>query len=1001
MGIKEAFSKALLSGYQAVSKNEAAHKALKGFAEKLDQKGSLRGARVGIKKARRAQKIEEQSAVDAQMFAGTEGLTLQEAGVTMVDLPSSGKNTMLFDVLGQIDSLDGCDLEAYGDALSEVLYGEDVKLRLAIAPAGFTAANKEGVEALRASLNLRIMEPGNAVVFNQAGISMMVAAVEIPRDGEGTAVMDPALLRQIAAARNEDVDYKVVYLLRQSDPGLPATRFEKSHIRLLANAGVRYLFGSNVQGIYRIGDMRRVDRRYSHLVTSMGGFFGQQEQGAGRANASMAVRVQLLKNGTHVMTNSTYVPLFNVKGSGPCKNVLRIDSSNSEHMANPAIRGAYEYIGSRVGNLVDANDALTLSDILAVLGKEVPEEFAYLGRRNIGRVTGRSFEVQRNDVFFFMEPFQDPNDDEPLPMEQRLRRVDRVMRRGAMFVVSYTPLDPSIPHVVVENAREAHIQVCAELRKRYNLRTIGITGSIGKTSTKDMLLGVLQQRFEARSNTRNSNVQVTIGINIQNFHHEYDFYVQEIGGGRPGGASRHSRMVLPSAAVITNIGTAHIGNFGTQEKLLENKLGVADGLVEGGTLFLNGDDPLLWQAKPEVKTVYYALNNKEADYYADNIVSGDESVTFDIVHGDHVCPAKLNVLGDYNVLNAVCCYAIGTTFGMKDSQVCDGLLEFKPSGLRQNLVQVAGYTLFADCYNASVDSVESSLSVLDDLEVPGKKIAVIGDITGAGDLTGDVHEEVGAIVCRHKMDKLICYGEESEAAYAAAKAAGLNAVHITEPDALVACIKESLEPGDVILFKGSSKTRLSERIDELFGTCFSDLRSLDSMKYMRKRYSEVRYNVFETYCTVTAGKTGSEDFRIQGTIRGLPVYNIGEGAFRESEHLVNLMVPEPVRNLGANCCTDCGNLEEVHIPPTCKYISEEAFAKCCSLKVFEGGSGLMHIEDRAFAECELLEEIHLPESVLFIGKDAFADCDNLTVVCKEGSYAHEYCKLNSLSCRFE
>ena len=163
---------------------------------------------------------------------------------------------------------------------------------------------------------------------------------------------------------------------------------------------------------------------------------------------------------------------------------------------------------------------------------------------------------------------------------------------------------------------------------------------------RDRLYYVLKEGVRAGRNQRNSNVQVKIGINEQKIPSDTEIYVQEIGGGRPGGASRHSRMILPDAAIVTNIGTAHIGNYESQEDLKNNKLGIIDGMDRNGMLFLNADDPLLIEAKPDCAVTYFALSNRDSDYYADKIKENVGSTYFNIVSKSKTLPAKINVLGE-------------------------------------------------------------------------------------------------------------------------------------------------------------------------------------------------------------------------------------------------------------------------------------------------------------------------------------------------------------------
>lgn len=659
---------------------------------------------------------------------------------------------------------------------------------------------------------------------------------------------------------------------------------------------------------------------------------------------------------------------------------------------------ALRYIENRTSKIRDIRNILTIKDICDILEVELPEKYSYLANTSVGKVCARSFEVNSGDVFFFREPFNDINDGTPAPLEKRMSIVRKARSRGARFIFSYADLEDDIPHINVGEAREAHITVCAELRKMYELKTIGITGSVGKTSTKDMLYNVLNQKYVTKYNLRNSNTQVNIGMHVQDFRGGDEFFIQEIGGGRPGGASRHSRMILPTATVVTNIGHAHIGNYGTQEKLMESKLGIVEGMGPEGTLFLNGDDPLLKTAKVDADTVFYAIDNREADYYADNIREENGKTYFDIIHGDQKIPAVLNVMGHYNVLNAVCSYAIGKKFGLTDEQIVEGIAQFETSGVRQNLVKVAGYNLFLDCFNASPASIDSSLSVLDAMETENKKIAVIGDITGMAEMAEEIHQMVGEIVKQHNMDIVIFFGNDTHVSYEAVKDAGIETYHFTDPAAMEAYIESVMSLNDILLFKGSSKMKLAERVDSMFGTMYADQRYIDEVTVRKTVENGIRYNLYPDYATAMGRKSRTvknASIKIEKTIKGRPVTNLGDGAFSEEYSINSIKMTKNIRHIGKGCFNGCGDLEEIDLKNV-KFIDEEAFCDCSSLSNIIINEGLMHIGREAFKNCHELTSLRLPKSLSQIDDNAFANCEELTIECWDNTYALEYCKENGI-----
>ncbi len=899
-----------------------------------------------------------------------------------------------FDVLGQIRSVPSLDHIEYCSSLQSILESDDIDIRITMTED--VDVDPDVLKYFSDKMKLYTLTPNLSYIVTCEEYKVAFLGIKMPENNFSSDgyILDDETVKHIIYAKQHDVRYIVAYVLRDSKDSITTTPYEKKYLRELANLGCNAIFCSNYGWIHVGGNIKRLDRRHTNCIASMGTMFGDSAEVEG---AAMAVRFKLLYADGKRVVNKGYIPLYNnIMSDGNVKSVTRIDYHNGEHRRDKAMMAALKYIEDETSKLRDIRNILTIKDICDILKVELPEQYEYLANVSVGKVCARSFEVKPGDVFFFRQPFTDINDGEPAPLEKRLRIVDKAMNLGARFVFSYVDLDESIPHIKIEDTREAHITVCAHLRQLYEVRTVGITGSVGKTSTKDMLYNVLNEKYDTHKNLRNSNTQVNIGMHIQDFRGGYEFFIQEIGGGRPGGASRHSRMILPKATIITNIGHAHIGNYGTQEKLMESKLGIIDGMDDKGTLFLNADDPLLWTARVEADTVFFAVRNKDADYYADNITESNGQTFFEIVDGDKKIAAMLNVLGEYNVLNAVCCYAVGKKFGLSDDQIVAGIAKFETSGVRQNLMTIAGYDLFIDCFNASPKSIDTSLSVLEKIETDNKKIAVIGDVTGMAELSDDIHVEIGEIVKQKKMDTLICYGEASKTVHEMALEAGINSVNITEAEELESFIMQEARVGDVILFKGSGKMRLAERIDNMFGTMLADQGYIDRVAYKKTNRNRVRYNLYQSYATAVNCNDFKGTITVANRIKKKPVYNLGEGAFSDKENVKNFKLPNSIRHIGAGCFYGCGEIKKINLPKSLKYVGESAFAECTQLKKLVLPEGVLHLDDKVFYGCNQLEEVYLPSTINQMGDDIFDNCDNLIVRCKKGSYAEKYCEKNGI-----
>ncbi|MFR9191996.1 MAG: Mur ligase family protein [Anaerovoracaceae bacterium] len=626
------------------------------------------------------------------------------------------------------------------------------------------------------------------------------------------------------------------------------------------------------------------------------------------------------------------------------------------------------------------NEMIVLDDIFKVLNVDVPNKYTELADHSINQICARTFELAPGNIFFFRQQFKDRNDKHIEKEFLRTRLAFRAFIRRSLFIFSYKKLPSFIPHVVLEDPMEAHIAVMAWYRKQFlNARFVGITGSIGKTSTKDMVYCVLEESYKTEKNLRNTNVQVKIGRNIQHITSDCEWYVQEIGGGRPGGASRHSRMILPDVTVVTNIGSAHIGNYDSKEELMENKLGIVDGMTEQGMLFLNGDDELLWNASLGYKVIYYSVHNKDADFYAENITEREGKTYFYIVHEGTYAPMMINVVGEYNVLNAVCSYAIAKYLNMRDEDIARGMSRFKTSGVRQNIVKIGQFTFFMDCYNASLESIDSSISVLEKLRPKkgGERIAIIGDITGAGIMQAQVNEKVAETILEHNVDKIVLYGKQAKEISSYLKSSGLDVTRIEKRSTLETWMKEYIQKNDIVLLKGSSKLKLDEIIDYVYGINTADERYIDEAAYIKISKNDMNYRVFRDYASIKKYSGRLNVVKIKNKISGKKITKLWQKAFAGNNNIHYVELGKNIRHIGSECFADCKGLQEIKLSENTKYIGKKAFYGCTNLKKVIVDSEIIFLGKDAFTGCENLNEIVMPQDASVDMKKRFQNIPTL------------------------
>lgn len=383
--------------------------------------------------------------------------------------------------------------------------------------------------------------------------------------------------------------------------------------------------------------------------------------------------------------------------------------------------------------------------------------------------------------------------------------IEKAVENGAVAVVSEKDVSVPVPVIRVVNTGTALLALAGGYRSLFSMPVVGITGSVGKTTTKEMTAAVLNQKFRTMYTQGNLNNEIGLPLTIFRMDDATEAAVLEMGMSAFGEISRMTAQAKPDVAVITNIGVAHIEFLGSREGICKAKLEILEGLREGGTAVLPGDEPLLWDKRDCLgcKTVFFGMENSECDVWAENILLADDRVSFTLHLFDRTLNAVIHTAGRHNVSNALAAAAVGAVLGLSDQQILDGLAAFVD--LHQSIYKQDGYTIIDACYNASPDSVEASLDVLHNLDVPGKRFAVLGAMRELGDYEAEGHRRGGrrAATC---VDYLWALGDGSEYYREGAIEAGMpeQAIRIFhDHDEMAQALREAASPGDAFLFKGS------------------------------------------------------------------------------------------------------------------------------------------------------------------------------------------------------
>lgn len=381
-------------------------------------------------------------------------------------------------------------------------------------------------------------------------------------------------------------------------------------------------------------------------------------------------------------------------------------------------------------------------------------------------------------------------------------------------------------YIAVDNTRDAIQRLGARYRSCYDIPCIGITGSVGKTTTKEMIYCAVAESFNTVKTEGNRNGQLGVPLMCLKLDEDTECLILEMGVSEIGEMERLAAVAKPSAAVLTNIGMSHIGNFGAREKTRREKLAIVNEMDGNGMLLLNGEDELLAELAPgspcqkdlneillydktltaieQIHRYSYGLS-KWCDFRAENVAENDTGTEFDWIYRENSVKVRLNVLGKHNILNAVAAMALAYLNGADAEKAAEGLAKYKPIAMRGNVELLPdGVYLVDDSYNASPDSMRSGLEILGKVNNSGRKIAVLADMLELGEYSEECHRLVGKYVSDSGADLLCAIGKESEAmAEAVIESGKAEVIYFGGREEATDYLMGNVQPGDAVLCKGS------------------------------------------------------------------------------------------------------------------------------------------------------------------------------------------------------
>lgn len=371
--------------------------------------------------------------------------------------------------------------------------------------------------------------------------------------------------------------------------------------------------------------------------------------------------------------------------------------------------------------------------------------------------------------------------------------------------------------IQVEDTLEALYEIAKYKRSLYNIPVIAVTGSVGKTSTKDIIASVVSQKYKTLKTEGNNNNNIGLPLTILKLK-DHEALVVEMGMNHFGEISLLTNIAKPTLAVITNIGTSHIGNLGSRENILKAKLEILEGM-KIPRVIINNDNDLLhkWyeENKEKIEIHTYGINNS-SDIIAEKIELGEEKSKFVAKTSSEKVNIDVPVGGEHFVYNALCGFMVGKILGLSSKEIQNGILKFELTKKRMDIrVLKNGATLINDSYNASYESMKASLKYLSS-RTDFRKIAVLGDMLELGDFSKELHEKVGEEVANDNIDVLICRGEFAKNIISKANEnKKTQCILLQNNEEILSKLQEILKEGDVVLIKASNGMKFYEICQKL------------------------------------------------------------------------------------------------------------------------------------------------------------------------------------------
>ena len=415
--------------------------------------------------------------------------------------------------------------------------------------------------------------------------------------------------------------------------------------------------------------------------------------------------------------------------------------------------------------------------------------------------------IEKNDLFISLKS----------ETSDGITYIKEALENGAMGVITEYNIPEEIVNkynnkliLKVKNITDSIQKIAKYKRTLYDIPIVAVTGSVGKTSTKDIIASVVGKKYNVTKTKGNYNNHIGVPLTILSWNENTEAAVVEMGMNHFGEIELLTNIVKPTIAIITNIGTAHIGILGSRENILKAKMEIVDGLTPNGCIILNNDNDLLNKCDiKKYRKITYGIENS-SNYVAYDIARNETYTEYKIKINDKEEKVYVPVPGDHFIYNSLCAIAVGKKLNIETDKIIEGIKTFEITGKRNEILEINDIKIMNDYYNASYDSMKASLEVLRNIKAT-RRLAILGDMLELGEYAEKLHSMVGEEVVKNKIDVLCTVGELSKSTAKTAKTLGTKEVYqFSTNEECINKLGEIVRKNDAILIKASNAMHFGE-----------------------------------------------------------------------------------------------------------------------------------------------------------------------------------------------